>query len=91
MLDNHMATHSDEHPYKCDFCPKMFKTYKQMGLHRKNAHQEEWEENKAEIMKRNRVLAIERRYKNNKLNICGQDNGQATLLNEATGMVYNAS
>ena len=71
LLDNHMATHSDEHPYKCDFCPKMFKTYKQMGLHRKNAHQEEWEENKAEIMKRNRVLAIEKRYKNNQLNICG--------------------
>ena len=41
-------------------------------------------------MQRNKVLAMEKRYKNNQLNICGQDNGEATLLNEATGLVYNA-
>ena len=49
-----------------------------------------WIFQKAEIMQRNKVLAMEKRYKNNQLNICGQDNGEATLPNEETGMVYNA-
>ena len=56
-----------------------------MGFHRKELHHEEWEANKAEIMARNKALAIERRHKNNKLNVCGQDNGEAALLDEATG------
>ena len=90
LLDNHIRTHSDERPFKCDFCPKAFKSNKQMGFHRKELHHEEWEANKVEIMARNKALSMEKRYKNNKLNVCGQDNGEAALLDAATGLVYNA-
>ena len=49
LLENHMTTHSDERPYKCDFCPKRYKTNKQMGFHRKEVHHEEWEANKGSL------------------------------------------
>ena len=91
LLQNHMRSmHTKERPYRCDFCPKQFASQKCMGAHRQKYHYEEWEENKERIMARNRALTHARRYKSAKEDtLAGEDNGEAAILDEATGMVYN--
>ena len=72
-------THTTERPFKCDFCPKSFKTVKSMGFHRKEMHHEEWEANKEQIMARNRALHQAKQ---------GKDGDEVAVLDEATGMIY---